>query len=517
MNPLTVNIIIGVAALVFGGAIAYAVQLLQKNRVNKTVKQLLADAGEEAERIKKAATLASKEEIYRFREDLNRETQEGRNELKNLERRLEKREDALDHKVESIQRRERYVENLEKSAEQKYRELEAKTKEMSDLVNEEKKTLYNISGLNKEDATKLLLNKLENELQSEMAAMIRKNHEKSQEAAESEAKKVVTMAIQRCAAEHTAQNTVSTVDLQSEDMKGRVIGREGRNIRAFEKAAGVDVIVDDTPGVIVISSFDSVKREIARRSMEKLIIDGRIHPGRIEEIVEATRKEVEDVIQQTGKQVCYDMNIHNINPKIVTMLGRLRFRTSYGQNILQHSVEVAYLSEAMASELGLKPELAKRCGLLHDIGKATDQVEEGTHPKLGSELARRCEERPEVIDAIEKHHDTMNPEFLYTVLVSAADAISAARPGARRETVDKYIKRLERLEAIATAYQGVENAYAIQAGREIRVIVNSGKIDDSQATIVSRNIANDIEKELKYPGEIKVTVVRETRAIEYAR
>lgn len=517
MNPLTVNIIIGVAALVLGGAIAYAAQFLQKNRVNKTIKQLMANANEEVERIKKAATLASKEETYRLKEELNRETQENRNELKNLERRLLKREDALDHKVESIQRRERYIENLEKSTEQKYRELEAKTKEASDLVNEEKKTLYNISGLNKEDATKLLLNKLETELQAEMATMIKKNQEKSQEAADSEAKKMVTMAIQRCAAEHTAQNTVSTVDLPSEDMKGRVIGREGRNIRAFEKAAGVDVIVDDTPGVIVISSFDSVKREIARRSMEKLIIDGRIHPGRIEEIIEATRKEVEDLIQQTGKQVCYDMNIHNINPKIVTMLGRLRFRTSYGQNILQHSVEVAYLSEAIASELGLNAVLAKRCGLLHDIGKATDQVEEGTHPKLGAELARRSEERPEVIDAIEKHHDTMNPEFLYTVLVSAADAISAARPGARRETVDKYIKRLERLESIATAYQGVENAYAIQAGREIRVIVNSGKIDDSQATIVSRNIANDIEKELKYPGEIKVTVVRETRAIEYAR
>ncbi|MFA5794040.1 MAG: ribonuclease Y [Candidatus Brocadiia bacterium] len=512
-----ITIIVGVLGLGVGAVVVYFISSTQKKKVNKVADQIIAEAKEESERIKKAGALASKEEVYRLKEQLNHDAQEERNELKAFERRLLKREDALDHKVESLQRREKYIENLEKSSEQKLRDMEAKTKELTDLINEEKKTLYNISGLNKEEATRILLSKMESELQSEIVGMVNKYRAKARETTEGEAKKVISLAIQRCAAEHTAQNTVSTVDLPNEDMKGRIIGREGRNIRAFEKAAGVDVIVDDTPGVLVISSFDSVKREIARRSMEKLIIDGRIHPGRIEEIVEATRKEVEDVIQQTGKQTCYDLNILNINPKLVTMLGRLRFRTSYGQNILQHSIEVAYLTETMASELKLNPELARRCGLLHDIGKATDQVEEGTHPGLGAELARRCEERPEIVDAIEKHHDTMNPEFVYTVLVAAADAISAARPGARRETVDKYIKRLERLEAIATAYQGVENAFAIQAGREIRVIVNSGQIDDSQATIISRNIANDIEKELKYPGEIKVTVVRETRAIEYAR
>ncbi|MFH1227332.1 MAG: Rnase Y domain-containing protein, partial [Planctomycetota bacterium] len=310
-----VTIIIGVVGLGIGAAAYYAISFFQKKKVNKTTDQIIADAKEEAERIKKAAMFTAKEETYRLKEELNHETQENRNEIKAFERRVLKREDALDHKVESLQRREKYIENLEKSTEQKYRDMETKAKELADLINDEKKTLYNISGLNKEEATRMLLTKLENELQSETVAIINKHRGEAKESGETEAKKIVSLAIQRCAAEHTAQNTVSTVDIPSEDMKGRIIGREGRNIRAFEKAAGVDVIVDDTPGVIVISSFDSVKREIARRSLEKLIIDGRIHPGRIEEIVEATRKEVEDVIQQTGKQTCYDLNILNINPK----------------------------------------------------------------------------------------------------------------------------------------------------------------------------------------------------------
>lgn len=513
----TSSIILGIVAFLIGGLTYFLVSLILRKRAQKTIRQLLDEAKVESERVKKEAQIGAKDEVYRLKEDFNKETQDARNELKQMEKRLLKREDALDSKVESIQRRERYIENLEKSAEQKYKELEAKTKEMENLINEEKKNLYNISGLNKEEATKLLLNRLETELATEKASLIQKTQNTAKEMAESEAKKIVALAIQRCAVDHTAPSVVATIDLPNEEMKGRVIGREGRNIRAFEKATGVDVIVDDTPGVIVVSAFDSVRREIARRVMEKLVLDGRIHPGRIEEMVETARKELDEQIQQTGKQTCYELNIHNINPKIVSLLGRLKYRTSYGQNVLQHSIEVAYLSAAIAADLGLDPVLAKRCGLLHDIGKAIDQEEEGTHPSLGAELARRSEERAEVIDAIEKHHETINPDFLYTVIVSAADAISAARPGARRETVEKYIKRLERLESIAGAYEGVENAYAIQAGREIRVIVNASKVDDNQAAITSRNIANDIEKELKYPGEIKVTVIRETRAIEYAR
>jgi ribonuclease Y len=511
------EILLMLGAFGLGSLLIYLIILIQRKRSSQKARNIIAEAQAEAERIKKEARISAKDEAYHIKEQANQEINEIRQELKIFERRLLKREDTLDHKVEILQRREQTLETMGKTIEEKNQQITNKNKELSAVIEAEKRTLHQISGLNKEEATKLLLNSLETELQQEQADLIKKHQEKAKETAENEARHIITMAIQKYASDQTTQTSVSTVDIPNDELKGRIIGREGRNIRAFERAAGVELIVDDTPGVVVISSFDAVRREIARRSLEKLISDGRIQPGRIEEVVEITKKEVDDIINQAGKQACYETNIHNINPKLVTLLGRLKFRTSYGQNVLQHSIEVAHLTSAISAELGLDAILAKRAGLLHDIGKAIDQVEEGTHPSLGADLARRCGERPEVIHAIERHHENINPDFLYTILITAADAISAARPGARRDTAEKYLQRIKQLENIANAYQGVENSYAIQAGREIRIFVNASNVDDNQATILSRNIARDIEKELKYPGEIKVTVIRETRAIEYAR
>lgn len=506
-----------VGSFVIGAGVFYVIVAVQRKRGKKHAKDILGEAQVEAEKLKKEALISAKDETYRLREQTNRDINESRQELKAFERRLLKREDVIDHKADTIQKREKYIEGVEKAIEDKNRLIESKHKELSDLVEQEKQTLHQIAALSKEEATKLLLSRLEEELKAEEAALIRKYQERAKDESEREARQVIASSIQKYAADQTTESTVSTVDIVNDDMKGRIIGREGRNIRAFEKASGVELIVDDTPGVVVISSFDAVRREIARRALEKLVSDGRIQPGRIEEVVEITKKEVDEVINQAGKQACYEMGIPNINPKLVSLLGRLKFRTSYGQNVLQHSIEVAYIASAMASDLGLNPDLAKRAGLLHDIGKAIDQVEEGTHPALGADIAKRSDERPEVVHAIEKHHENATIETPYTLLIAAADAISAARPGARRDTVEKYLQRIKQLEDIANAYQGVDNSYAIQAGREIRIIVNAAKVDDNQAIILSRNIAKDIEKDLKYPGEIRVTVVRETRAVEYAR
>ncbi|MDI6732431.1 MAG: ribonuclease Y [Planctomycetota bacterium] len=504
-------------SFILGAGIVYLFIFIQQKKTKQKAKDIITSAQNEADKIKKEATFTAKEETYRIKEQTNREINETRYELKGFERRLLKREDAIDRKADMLQRREQQIENMEKSIAEKNNLLSLKNKELESLVEKEKQVLQQISGLSREEATRIFLSRLEAELQKEEADLIKKHQERSKEMGESEARKIINIAIQKYASDQSGQSSVSTVDIMSDDMKGRIIGREGRNIRAFEKASGVELIVDDTPGVVIISSFDPLRREVARRALEKLMADGRIQPGRIEEVVELTKKELNDVITQSGNQTCYEMNIPNINPKLVSLLGRLKFRTSYGQNVLQHSIEVAYLASAMAAELGLDSTTAKRAGLLHDIGKAIDHVEEGTHPSLGADLARRCEERPEIVDAIEKHHETINLDMPYTLLISAADAISASRPGARRDTVEKYLQRIKQLEGIANAYQGVETSYAIQAGREIRIFVNASKVDDSQATILSRNIAQDIERELKYPGEIKVAVIRETRAIEYAR
>ncbi|KAB2835412.1 MAG: ribonuclease Y [Candidatus Brocadia sp.] len=483
----------------------------------KKIKHLIEESVRDAEKIKKEADVAAKAELYQRRESFEKETQETKMELRMQEKRLSKREDNLERKMELLTKKERYIDTLSANFAQKEKKLDERRLDLEKTIEEENKALLKISNLSREDAEKLLLTRLEKELDVKCAALISKKITESKENAEQTAISLISTAIQRCAATHTAENIVGSIELPNNEMKGRIIGREGRNIRAFEKATGIDVIVDDTPGVIVLSGFDSVRREIARQSMEKLIIDGRIHPAHIEEIVKETEKEIEQIIQETGKQTCFDLGIHNIHPEIAKLIGRLKYRTSYGQNQLQHSIEVANLMGIIAGELKLDVPLAKRCGLLHDIGKAIGPEMEGTHAVAGADLAKRYDERPEVVNAIGGHHEETPVESVYTVLVSAADAISAGRPGARRETLEKYIKRLEKLESIATSFGGVESAYAIQAGREVRVMVCPDKTNDKAAAKMCYDIAREIEGQLEYPGEVVVTVIRETRFVEHAK
>jgi len=447
-----------------------------------------------------------------------RESEQARNEHRDQERRLEKREDLLEQKHQAQLKKERILQHSEKKLHERRENLEKKLQESEVLVQEQTKRLHDVSGLSREQAEKALLERIEKELSGEVASRIQRHEESLRQVTEERARRVLAVAIQRYAAVHTADTTVSTVDIPSDDMKGRIIGREGRNIRTFEKATGVDVIVDDTPGVVVVSAFDNVRRETARLSLNKLIQDGRIHPTRIEEVVKETQEEMDRYILEVGKQAVVEANIGNLHEKLMQLLGRLKFRTSYSQNVLHHSLEVAYLCGLMADEIGLNGTLARRCGLLHDIGKAADHEMEGGHPKIGAELAKRYgETSKEVLHAIAGHHDDVTIDNVYTVLVAAADAISAARPGARRETLEKYVKRLEELEALAQGFPGIEHAYAIQAGRELRVIANAQQLSDSEAVNTVRDIARAIEQQLNYPGEIKVTVVRETRAVEIAR
>jgi len=495
----------------------YFYGIYTKKRAANEAGQILAAAKKDADKVRKEAELASKEEIFKRREEFEKETQEIRNELKLLERRLTRREDNLDQKTEAIGKHERVVDELEQQVAQRERQIRAQENQLASLLEQEKNALSKVAEMSREDARKLLLQKLESEITHEASALINRVIEQTKEQSEAKAREIITLAIQRCASDTTQEATVSTIDIPSDEMKGRIIGREGRNIRAFERETGVDVIVDDTPGVVVISSFDSVKREMARRALEKLILDGRIHPARIEEVVAEAKKEIEELIAEAGKQAILETDVHGLHPKEVQLIGRLRFRTSYGQNVLRHSIEVSLLSGILASELGLDIQLAKRCGLLHDIGKAVDHEVEGGHPSIGADLARRYNERQEVINAIGGHHDDIPPSNPFTIIVASADAISASRPGARGESLEKYIKRLERLEEVAKSFAGVESAYAIQAGREVRVIVNADKVPDTEAAKVARDIALEIEKELSYPGEIKVTLIRETRVIEYAR
>jgi ribonuclease Y len=488
------------------------------NSAESRAKELVSQAEKTAENLIKDAELKAKDEVFKKREEFNREVEQFRSEQREHERRLEKKEDALDQRHQSQQKKERMLAHTEKKLHERRDNLEKKQQEAEALVQEQARKLHEISGLSREQAEKLLLERLDQELANEVAVRIHKHEESLKEVTEEKARKVLAVAIQRYAAEHTADTTVSTVDIPSDDMKGRIIGREGRNIRTFEKATGVDVIVDDTPGVVIVSAFDNIRREIARLSLNKLIQDGRIHPSRIEEVVKETQEEMERNILEIGKTAVMEANVGHLHEKLVQLLGRLRFRTSYSQNVLQHSLEVASLCGLMADEIGLNGTLARRCGLLHDVGKAADHEMEGGHPKIGAELAKRYgETAKEVLHAIAGHHDDVTIDNPYTVLVAAADAISAARPGARRETLEKYVKRLEELEALANGFPGIEHAYAIQAGRELRVIANAQQLTDSEATKTCREIAKAIEQQLNYPGEIKVTVVRETRSVEFAR
>jgi len=505
------------ACIALGYFICILVYRKRQSANEKKLKQLIEESTREAEKVRKEAELAAKAELYHRREAFEKETQETRMELKQQERRLSKREDNMERKMELLTKKERYIDTLSANFALKEKKIDEKRLELEKVIEEENRALLKISNLSREEAEKLLLSRLEKELDIKCSEVISKKITEAKENAEQTATSLISTAIQRCAATHTAENIVSAIELPNNEMKGRIIGREGRNIRAFEKATGIDVIVDDTPGVIVLSGFDSVRREIARQSMAKLILDGRIHPAHIEEIVKETEKEIEQVIQETGKQTCFELGIHNVHPELIKLLGRLKYRTSYGQNQLQHSIEVSNLMGIIAGELKLDVPLAKRCGLLHDIGKAIGPEMEGTHAIAGADLAKRYDERPEVVNAIGGHHEEKPVESVYTVLVSATDAISAGRPGARRETLEKYIKRLEKLESIATSFSGVESAYAIQAGREVRIMVCPDKVNDKIAAKMCYDIAREVEAQLEYPGEVVVTVIRETRFVEHAK
>jgi ribonuclease Y len=524
MDPVLVG---GLAILTFaiGYGVAYARRPLPQadpavlQRTQDEVERLRSQAQSDVERIRKEAELRARDEAVRLREDVARELEAARGELREQERRVQMRDDAHAEKLRELAKKERHTTNLQRKLHEQRDELNRRQKLLEDEEKQVAERLLEIAGLSREQAETVLFERLERELANELAVRASRLAERTRLQAEEKAREVIAIAVQRYAAIHTSEATVSTVDIPSDEMKGRIIGREGRNIRTFEKATGVDVIVDDTPGVVIVSAFDNVRRETARLSLAKLIADGRIHPTRIEEIVAETQAEMDRRILDYGHQAVADADIGPVpHEKIVQLLGRLRFRTSYSQNVLRHSLEVSHLCGLMAAELGLNAQLARRCGLLHDVGKAADHEMEGGHPKVGAELARRYGETSvEVLHAIAGHHDDVTTDHIYTVLVAAADAISASRPGARRETLEKYIRRMEELEAVACGFPEVEAAFAIQAGRELRVIVNSYKADDAAAQRICRDIARGIEQRLDYPGEIKVTVIRETRLVETAK
>ena len=510
-----------ILGLVLGGVLAIVVQQIITKKRSKTVEEELnariETAKKQAETVIKEARLTAAEEMMKKREQFSLETSAKEKELRTLESQLSKREDGLDRRNEQLTHRERKLNEGEKELSRQLQSYEDRNRELTSLITQQKNQLLKITSLNVEQARELLLQRLEDECDREMSQLIQRKVAQAEEQAEEKSKEIINLAIQRYAAEQTCEVSVSMVDIPNDDMKGRIIGREGRNIRAFEKATGVDVIVDDTPGIIVVSGFNPIRREVARLSMERLIQDGRIHPTRIEEVVNLTKKDVHNRVTQIGKEAAEEVDVRGLNNKIIGMLGALHYRTSYGQNVLRHSVEVAFLAQVMADELGLDGSVAKRAGLLHDIGKAMDREIEGGHPAIGANFLRRFKEAPIILNAVEAHHGDIPADNPYTPLIAAADAISASRPGARRETLERYIKRLEKLEEIASAFEGVEGSFAIQAGREIRVIVDAQKISDDSAVKTARDIAKKIEEEMTYPGEIKVTLLREVRCIEYAR
>ena len=489
----------------------------RKKTIDEDLQRQLESAKREAENIIKTAQIEAAAEAIKKREEFTNEANRIRSELRENEVRLSKREDVLERQTNLLQDQEKNLKQQEQECERRVRNVDVKDKQLTVLIAQQKNQLLKITGMQMEEARQLLLKRLEDECEHEMSSLIQRKVDEAKEMADDKCREVLSTAIQRYAADQTCEVTVSTVEIPNDDMKGRIIGREGRNIRAFEKATGVDVIVDDTPGMVVVSGFNPVRREVARLSMERLIQDGRIHPSRIEELVAQTKNDVNHKVLQVGKDASVETNVRGLPNKLLSLLGALSFRTSYGQNVLRHSVEVAFLSQVMADELGLDGSVARRAGLLHDIGKAIDHDVEGNHPTIGANFLKRFNESSIVLNAVAGHHGDIPPDNPYTVLIAAADAISASRPGARRETLERYIKRLEKLEEIATSFKGVETAYAIQAGREIRVIVDANQIDDECAMKVARDIAIKVEQEMTYPGEIQVTLLREGRCIEYAK
>ena len=508
------GILVGIVALIIGILAGY---IIRKSVGEKAIgsaeqkaKNLILDAEHKSETIKKEYLLEAKEEALKLKNEAEKEFKERRNEISKSENRLIQKEEAMDRKLENIERKEQSITDKEEDLNRKKKELEV-------LHQKQVEELEKISGYTKEEAKEILLASIENDVKVEASMIIKDVESRAKEEADKRAKNIITGAIQRCAADHVAESTVSVVPLPNEEMKGRIIGREGRNIRAIETATGIELIIDDTPETVILSGFDPVRREVARLTLEKLIVDGRIHPARIEEMVAKAEKEIKAVIKDAGEQVTFDLGIHNLHPELVKLLGRLKYRTSYGQNVLKHSEEVAQLAGLMAGELGLDVNLAKRAGLLHDIGKALDHEKEGTHVEIGIEALKKYKESPVVIEAMRSHHGDYEPTSMEAVLIAAADALSAARPGARRETLETYIKRLETLEEIANTTEGVEKSFAIQAGREIRIVAKPDKVKDEEMPYLAREIAKKIEAELNYPGQIKVNIVRETRAVDYAK
>ncbi|MEP0847780.1 MAG: ribonuclease Y [Phycisphaerae bacterium] len=504
------------------GAAGAALALRARGRTLLTQRQaeaerILADARQRGDELLRTAEVEAQKKLLEAMERFERETAETREELKAAERRLSKREDTLDKKLDVLNTKEKKIEDAEQRLAAAEKQVAETRSKLDQTLAEQREELLRVARLTVDEARAQCLKRMEAEVEHEAGQMVERIITHAQENARAKARQITIEAIQRYAAEHTCESTVATIDVPSDDMKGRIIGREGRNIRAFEKATGVTVIVDDTPGIVSISCFDPVRKETARLSLERLVKDGRIHPTRIEELVSSAQQEVEERIVEAGKQAAQETNVGGLHRKVIELLGRLQFRTSYGQNVLRHSIEVAFLCGIMGDELGLDAALARRCGLLHDIGKALDHDVEGTHTQIGAEFCKRFNEHPAVINAIAGHHGDIAATHPYTPLVTAADAISAARPGGRRESLERYIKRLQELEAIATAFPGVRQAYAVEAGREVRVIVDAARVDDRSSLKLARDLAMQIEKTMTYPGEIKVTVLREIRAVEYAR
>ena len=512
MDVIVAAIIAAVVGLAIGIGAGYFVRKniseAKIGEADSLAKNIIDQANKDAETMKKEKLLEAKEEIHKFRSDAEKENRERRSELQKYERRVIQKEESLDRKQQSI-------ESKESNLNQKLRAVDEKQKEVEAIKVKQLEKLEDI--ITSEKAKDIILSNAEKEVRHEMSIMIKEIETQAKEDAEKKSREIIGYAIQKCAADHVAETTVTVVNLPNDEMKGRIIGREGRNIRTLETLTGIDLIIDDTPEAVILSGFDPIRREIARIALEKLISDGRIHPARIEEMVEKAKKEVENIIKEYGEQAIFETGVHSLHPELVKLLGRLNYRTSYGQNVLKHSIEVAHIAGIMAAEIGADIKLAKRAGLLHDIGKAVDHEMEGTHVEIGMDLLRRYKESKDVIHAMSTHHGDYEPQTVEAVLVTAADAISAARPGARRETLEAYIKRLEKLEEIANSYDGVDKSYAIQAGREIRIMVKPEKINDEEIHLLARDITKKIEDELEYPGQIKVSIIRETRAVEYAK
>ena len=523
MDPITIVLLI--VAIVIGLVLGFIVNRLIASSSSKNAAReaasLVEDAKKQAETLRREAAVEAKDEALRYKQEMEKENKERMREVRSAENRIAQREESLDRRVESLDAREHQLSSLQGQVERRERDVEeaenAIERHREEAQIEINQALERAAGMSPQEAKEELLETIHDEVTRESAVIIRDAETRTKAEADKKAREILSLAIQRVAADHSAESTVSTIHIPSDDLKGRIIGREGRNIRSFEQLTGTNLIIDDTPECVTISCFDPVRREIGRVTMENLVADGRIHPARIEEMFGKAEAFVNQRVQEAGEQATFDTGIHDLHPELVRTLGRLRYRTSYGQNVLNHSLEVAYLSGVMASELGLDPIPAKRAGLLHDLGKAVDHEVEGSHAVIGADLARRFGERPEIVHAIEAHHNDVEPSSVLAVLVQAADAVSAARPGARKETLDAYVKRLEKLEEIASSYKGVERTYAIQAGREVRVMVEPDTVDEAATTVLAHDIAQRIENEMQYPGQVKVVVIRESRAVGVAK